>query len=289
MIAFGTNVAVYLMIFAILSMSANLIVGYGGLFTIGHGAFYAVGAYTAALMSTRMGTSFWIELMAGGLAAAIVGMVLATTLVTVNDDYFSLATFGFGVVTFTLLNNLRSFTGGSIGIPGIKAVTIFGHPLATGPRFLVMASLLAALTFAVIRLTVASPFGRALTAMREDQMGISACGRSVARIKVITFGLGTGLAGVAGVLFAHYATYVDPTSFSTDISMLALSMAVVGGLGTLWGPVVGTTVLVGLPEVLRFVGMPEATGGLIRQGVYGLFLVAMLRLRPWGILGRARR
>jgi branched-chain amino acid transport system permease protein len=136
-----------------------------------------------------------------------------------------------------------------------------------------------------VYLLIRSAFGRALLAMRDDAIGYLATGRSVALARIYAYGIGAMLAGLAGNLFAHYATYIDPTGFQVEVSFLILTMVVVGGMGTLAGPVVGAFLLIVVPEMLRFVGLPQTTGGLIRQALYGLLLVLILFFRPLGLMG----
>ncbi|MCZ7665624.1 MAG: branched-chain amino acid ABC transporter permease [Thermoleophilia bacterium] len=289
MFAFVIHTAIIFTIFLMLAVGCNFIVGYGGLFTIGHGAFYALGAYAAGLLSTKLGLGFWPGLAAGGVVAAAVGGALAISLSTVDEDYFSLATFGFGIVTFTVLMNWFSVTNGALGIAGIPAPTLFGLEIESGVPYLALVVVAAVLCYGGVWLLIRSPFGRVLQAMRDEAAGVAACGRNVVWLKSVCFAIGSFIAGVAGVLYAHYATYIDPTSFTVEVSILSLSMAVVGGLGTLAGPLLGAVVVVLAPELLRFVDLPAGSAGLIRQGIYGGLLVLTLAIRPAGLLGRRTR
>ena len=285
MIPYLIHIMVLCSIYAILAVGCNLILGYGGMIQMGHGAFFAIGAYAAAILSTRTSIP-WIPevLISMGLALAV-GLVLAWTMVPLNPDFFSLATFGFTIVVVTVLMNWTSLTSGAAGIPGIRGIELGALHIRQGGGFLILAVILAAASMWFVYLLVRSSFGRALKAMRDDDVGFEATGRSAARAKVYSYGLGAMLAGLGGNLYAHYISYIDPNSVGVDLSFLILTMVVIGGVGTFSGPIVGTLLLVMFPETLRFVGLPASVGGLIRQALYGFLLVVILFFRPAGLMG----
>lgn len=285
MLTFLIHVFILCFIFIILAVGCNLILGYGGMCQIGHGAFYAIGAYVAAILSTQSSIPWPLEALASMALALAVGLILAWSMVGLNADFFALATFGFAIVVFTVLMNWVSLTKGAPGIPAIPPIQLGSLQITQGGGFLALVLLLALASTGLIFLLIRSAFGRSLRAMRDDETGYVSTGRSGALMKIHAYGLGTMLAGLAGNLFAHYTTYVDPTSFNVDLSILILTMVVVGGMGTFTGPLVGAFLLVVIPELLRFVGLPGTTGGLIRQGLYGSLLVTILFFRPSGLMG----
>jgi len=288
MLAFSIHVGIYFIIYATLAVSCNLIIGYGGMQQIGHGGFFAVGAYVAAILSTRTHVPFLAELLFAGALAALLGGILCLSVVSVSTDYFALATFAFGSVTFTISTMWYPVTNGLLGISSIPPVHLFGLEIARGLPFLLLATVVLGITLLVGVRLVHSPFGRVLKGTRDDEAGVVATGRSAAWIKTVTYSVSVFFAGVAGAIFAHYSTFVDPTGFTTDVSFFVMALVIVGGLGTIWGPVVGSAVLVILPELFRFIGLPSTLAGLLRQALYGGMLILVLLLRPKGLVGGTR-
>jgi branched-chain amino acid transport system permease protein len=204
----------------------------------------------------------------------------------VHGEYFVIATFAFQVVLFNVLNNWLRVTGGPLGIPGIAHPVVIGWEVDSNAEFAVLGTVFAFIAWMVVSLIVTSPFGRVLHAIREDEAFAKACGKATLLYKVTAFALSSALAAMAGALYAHYITYIDPTSFMVMESILVLSMVIIGGAGSLWGPLVGAIVLVTLPEALRFVGLPAAAAANLRQIIYGVLLVVMMMARPQGLVGR---
>lgn len=173
-----------------------------------------------------------------------------------------------------------------MGLPGIPQPVILGWEVSSHFEFLLLVGAFAVLVFWVCRVIVRSPFGRVLTAIREDEVFALAVGKNVAAYKVAVFVIGSGLAAIAGALYAHYISFIDPTSFTVMESIFILSIVIIGGAGSLWGPVVGAAVLVMLPEILRFIGLPSSVAANIRQILYGGLLVAFMMWRPQGLIGK---
>jgi branched-chain amino acid transport system permease protein len=272
-------------IYTILSVSLNLIAGYTGLISIAHAAFYGVGAYVAALMVLKLQTPFSANIVCAVILSGLLGALVGIPSLRIRDDYFVIATFAFQVITFSVLNNWISFTGGPMGLPGIPQPAIFGVQVTSHVGFLLLVGVLCALTLWVTRRIVRSPFGRVLKAIREDEVFAQAAGKNVAAYKVLVFVIGAGMAAVAGVMYAHYVSFIDPTSFTVMESIFIISIVIIGGAGSLWGPVVGAVVLVVLPELLRFVGLPISVAANLRQIIYGGLLVVFMMWRPRGFLG----
>lgn len=272
-------------IYVILSVSLNLIVGYTGLLSIAHAAFYGVGAYVAALMAIQFHSPFLVNMGCAVILSGLLGAFVGIPSLRIRDDYFVIATFAFQIIAFSVLNNWVSFTGGPMGLPGIPQPTIFGLQVSSHVGFLILVGIFCALTLWITHRIVRSPFGRVLKAIREDEVFVQAVGKNVAAYKVLVFTIGAGMAAVAGVMYAHYITFVDPTSFTVMESIFILSIVIIGGAGSLWGPVVGAAVLVVLPELLRFIGLPSSVAANLRQIIYGGFLVAFMMWRPRGLLG----
>lgn len=279
------HILILIGIYVILSVSLNLIAGYTGLLSIAHAAFYGVGAYVAALMALNLHSPFLINISCAVVLSGLLGALVGIPSLRIRDDYFVIATFAFQVITFSVLNNWVSFTGGPMGLPGIPQPSIFGLQVSSHLDFLILVAILCTLTLWICHRIVRSPFGRVLKAIREDEVFSQAAGKNVAAYKVLVFVIGAGMAAVAGVMYAHYISFIDPTSFTVMESIFIISIVIIGGSGSLWGPVVGAVVLVVLPELLRFIGLPSSVAANLRQIIYGGLLVAFMMWRPRGFLG----
>jgi branched-chain amino acid transport system permease protein len=246
------QIAITTMIFVILSASLNLITGSAGLLSLGHAAFFGVGAYTAALLSTRFGWPFWLTLPAAGAMAALVGAVVAVPTMRLTSIYFAVATLGIGEMIYVTMLNWVGLTRGPMGVRSIPGITLFGAEGMVFSMVVTAAVMLAALW--VVHRLVHSYYGNSLRALREDDACADAMGIDVGRLKLQSFGVACCLAGFAGALFAHTTGFISPESFRFGESILVLSMVVVGGLGSLYGSIIGAVILTVLPELLRDLG-----------------------------------
>lgn len=267
-------------------MSLNLILGYTGLSALGHIAFACVGAYTSSLLALNFGISPWIGLIAGAIIASILGIIVGYPSLRLKGDYLALVTFGLGIIVYSVAKNWVSLTRGPMGLPGIPSFSIFGKELSNIHAYLFLVFIFVAITFIVLRNITNSPFGRILKGIREDELVIKSLGKNINKYKLIVFIVGAFFAGIAGSLYAHYITFIDPSSFTVMESITVLLMVVFGGMANLWGSVVGAVVLVGFPELLRFLGMPSSVAAPLRQMIYGLLLIILMIWRPQGLMGR---
>jgi len=280
------HVLVLVAIYTLLAASLDLLAGQTGILSIAHAAFYGLGAYASALLAVRLGAPFIVGLLAGMVVAVLVSFVVSLPSLRLHGDYFVVATFGFQMIVYSVFNNWMGLTNGPLGIPGIPQPVIFGWRVTSQLDFLTLAAVLAGLAYFVVWRITTSPFGRVLHAIREDEVFAQALGKNTLRFKVTAFAVSGALAASAGSLYAHYITYIDPTSFTVMESILVISMVIIGGAGSPWGPLVGAVVLVTLPEALRFVGFPSSVAANLRQIVYGALLVIMMMFRPRGLVGR---
>jgi branched-chain amino acid transport system permease protein len=270
-------------IYAILTLSLNVVIGFAGLLSLGQAAFFGIGAYASAIVVERYGTPYVLALAIAALVPGVVGLLLALPFMRLRlrGIYLGMATFGFGEIAFLVFRNWESMTGGSLGMAAIPPPVIFGFEVVDQRPYvyLVVAVLLIVISLA-LRLVNTAP-GQVLLAIREDELAAEAAGIPTMRYQVVAFGIGAAIAGVAGSLFAHYVTYLSPENFTSSISILILTMLIVGGRGNVLGSLVGAALLVALPEALRLV--PE-----IRVLAYGALLMLMATMRPQGILGNLR-
>jgi len=239
-------------------------------------------------MALKLGAPFWLSLPCALAIAAMLAAVVAIPTLRVHDDYFVIATFCLQVIATSVMNNWIDVTGGPLGLPGIPHPTLFGVSLGAHWQMVLLVWAIAGLSFWLLHRLVSAPFGRVLRAIREDEVFTRSLGKNVVKYKVLAFVIGAAFAAASGSLYAVYMTYIDPTSFTVHESIFMLAIVIVGGAGSLWGSVVGAAVLVALPELLRFVGMPSAIAANVRQILYGGLLVGMMLWRPQGLLGKYR-
>jgi branched-chain amino acid transport system permease protein len=275
-------------IYIILTLSLNLIVGYTGLAALGHIAFTCVGAYTSSLLALHLGISPWIGLLIGAFLASVLGAIVSFPSLRLKGDYLAIATFGLGVIVYSVAKNWVSLTRGPMGLPGIPSFKLFGYEISNVWAYFVLVLIFVIITYIAIRNITKSPFGRILTAIREDEIAAAAMGKNVNKHKLIVFVVGAFFAGIAGSLYAHYISFIDPSSFTIMESIAVLLMVVFGGMASLGGSFVGASILVIFPELLRFLGMPSSIAAPLRQMIYGLLLIILMIWRPQGLLGKYR-
>jgi len=280
------HLLILIAIYAVLAASLDLLAGCLGLLSVAHAAFYGVGAYAAALLATRSSAGFVVAVAIAMAVAALASLPISLAALRLHEDYLVVATFGFQMIVFSILNNWIDLTRGPLGIPGIPQPAVFGLVIQSRVGFLILAWAFVALTHFVVGRVTTSPFGRVLLAVREDEVIAKALGKSTLRSKVCVFSMSAALAGLAGALYAYYLSYIDPVGFTVVESILIISMVIVGGAGSRWGPLIGASVLVTLPEALRLVGLPGSVAANLRQVFYGCLLVLMMLLRPRGLVGR---
>lgn len=272
-------------IFSILSVSLNLSMGYTGLFNLGHAAFFAIGAYVSALLVLGLGLPFWAAILAAGLFAAFMGYLVSVPARRLRGDYLALGTLGFAFIVEAVLKNWTDLTRGPLGIPGISKPELFGYTFSGLESYLLLTLAFLAVTIFVIHRTVNSPFGRVLKSVREDETAAQALGKNTLRYKSLALAISAFFAGIAGSLYAHYITFIDPTSFSFPVLILLLSMVIIGGSASIKGSVIGAFLLILLPEPLRFIGLPSNLIGAGRQMIYAVLLLAILLRKPQGLFG----
>jgi len=263
-------------IYVMLSQSLNLSAGFGGMVSLAHAGFYGVGAYTAALLAVHYQTPFLLALPVAMVLSGVLALVVSAIALRTIDDYFIICTLGIQVVVFSLMNNWMGFTRGPLGIPGIPGISLFGVAVGSKWAFLLLTVFFVAVIFVLLKRLTGSSFGRILRALSEDEIFAQSLGKNVYVSKVIAFTAGAMLAAIPGALYAHYISYIDPTSFTVDESIFILSIVIIGGMRNLWGSVVAAAFLVFLPEALRFVGIPNAIAANMRQIIYGGILIVMM-------------
>lgn len=259
------HILTMILLYVILGLSLNLVVGYGGMLSLCHAAFYGIGAYASALLMMDAGWSFLPSLAAAVIIAGVIAYLISVPSIRFHGDFFVLATLGFQIIIFSILNNWVAFTKGPYGISGIPRPSVWGLKIISIPAFFALSFMLTVVVWFVSGRLAKSPYGRALEAVRDSELAALALGKNVTRFRRSAFCIAGGLAAVAGVLFAVYASYIDPTSFTLDESVFILCVVIIGGAGNLRGPIIGAVILVSLPELLRLVRMPDAIAANMRQ------------------------
>jgi branched-chain amino acid transport system permease protein len=280
------HIFILICVFSILAISLDLLIGHTGLLSLAHASFYGIGAYTSALLGTDLNIPFLVSILAASAITAIASLLVSLPSLRLSDDYFVISTFGLQMILFNVFNNWMALTHGPLGLTGIPRPIIFGWTITTPLQFSVLALVFATLSYVVVFLITQSPFGRILHAIREDELFAQSMGKNTIRVKVTVCAVSSALAALAGSVYAHYITFIDPPTFSVMESILIISMVIVGGAGSTWGPLIGAVSLVLLPEVLRFVGLPSPVGANLRQIIYGALLVILMIYRPRGLFGR---
>lgn len=279
------HLAILFAIYSILGISLNLVVGYTGLLSVTHAAFYGLGAYTAAILMTTSGVNFFVSIIFGIILATIISFLIGIVLSKFKGDYYALGSFGFNIIVFSIFLNWQELTRGPLGIPGISKPSLLGFNFTSNFSFLALAILFLILVYFVSRFIVNSSFGRVLKAIREDEKAIQVFGYNTTHFKLVIFVISAGMAALAGSLFASYITFIDPLSFTLTESIFILAIIILGGLANNKGAILGALFLILLPEILRFVGFPADIAAQMRQVVYGLILIGLMLYRPQGLIG----
>lgn len=280
MAAYFLHLAILGGIYIILAISLNLIIGYAGQVSLGHAAFFGIGAYVSALTSLYWGFPFLLAALSAIIFSGICGLLLGLPTLRLKEDYLAIVTLGFGVIVDLVFLNLE-ITGGPDGLAGIPSPRILGLNFRSPVMYLLLTLLMVLLTLALTYRLVHSYHGRALKAIRDHEVTAQVMGINTPAYKVAIFTLAAALAGLAGSLYAHYITFINPESFGLHTSILALCMVVLGGMGSIAGAVVGALALTLLPEMLR-------SFKAYQDLIYGGLLVALLIWRPEGFLGRGK-
>ena len=270
------HLTILICIYTILAQSLSLVAGYSGQMSLAHAGFYGIGAYVTALLSVNYDSSLLINLPVAMLLSGIIALLISALAVRAIDDFFIFITLGIQIVIYSIMNNWQDVTNGPLGIPDIPPFTIFGFTFNSKLSFLLLAALFAAVVWFLISNITKSPFGRILRALSEDEIYTKSLGKNVVRAKVISFVISAMIASLAGVIYAHYVSYIDPSSFTIDESIFILCIVIIGGMHNLRGVFYAASLLVLLPEFFRFIGLPSTIAANMRQIFYGIALIIVI-------------
>ena len=283
--SYQTTIMTTALMYAVLGLGLNIVVGLAGLLDLGYVAFYAVGAYSYALLNHHFGLGFWAVLPIGGVLAALFGIALGFPVLRLRGDYLAIVTLGFGEIIRLILENWNDFSFGPSGIANIPRPGLFEVELSVDGAIRYLYYLVLALglvTIFVVNRLRDSRIGRAWIALREDEIACQAMGIDKTRTKLTAFALGATWAGMVGVLFAAKTTFINPASFTFMESAVILAIVVLGGMGSTVGVVIGALIFILLPEYLRAFAD-------YRMLLFGMIMVGCMVFRPQGLIGSRRR
>ncbi|WP_071547147.1 high-affinity branched-chain amino acid ABC transporter permease LivM [Pseudodesulfovibrio hydrargyri] len=282
---YQTNIMISCLVYIVLGLGLNIVVGLAGLLDLGYVAFYAVGAYAYALCNMHWNIGFWYMLPVGAVLGAILGILLGFPVLRLRGDYLAIVTLGFGEIIRLVLENWGDVTMGPSGISSIARPGLFGVKLgvvgSTQYMFYIMVALMVLTIFCVNRLQN-SRIGRAWLALREDEIACQAMGIDKMKTKLMAFALGATWAGMAGVVFAAKTTFINPASFTFWESAIILSIVVIGGMGSIRGVIAGAVILILVPEYLREFAQ-------FRMLLFGSIMVLVMVFRPQGLISAKRK
>jgi branched-chain amino acid transport system permease protein len=280
---YALRVIIYIGLYIVLALGLNVVMGFTGLLNIGHAAFYAVGAYTTAILMVNYGMSFWLTIPVGMFLGVLLGIVLGFPTLRVRDDYLAIVTLGFGPIVYIVANNWMGLTRGPRGIPGIPAPRLgfsdYQIVLDSYPAYYYLILLFIFITiYACVRIRD-SRVGLAWMAIREDEDVAAVMGINLVYYKTMAFGFSAALGALAGSFFAVFQSFVSPNSFTILESVIIITIPILGGLGSIPGTIIGAIVMIGGPELFR-------AASEYRMVIMGAFMVAMMIVRPQGLFGK---
>jgi branched-chain amino acid transport system permease protein len=292
------HLLIYLSIYSIVAMSLNMVVGYCGLLSLAQAGYFAVGSYVYALTTLKLGLGFLPALTLAIGLAAVLSLALSLPAWRFKGDSFVMVSLAIQALFFSIFFNwsnpgaepgtVTNLTNGPFGLAGIPKPSLLQFKADSLPSIAILSLVLATLCGLLCWRLLASPWGRLLKSMRDDELALRGLGKNVRLAKLQVFAIACGMAAIAGAIYASYVGYINPSAASLDQSILMLCMVLVGGVSNLRGPLVGALVLLAIPELLRFAQIPDALAANVRLMLYGIALVLMMHFRPQGIAGEYR-
>jgi branched-chain amino acid transport system permease protein len=284
-VTYALHLLIYFNIYALLALSLNLVVGYCGIITLAHAAYFAIGGYAYALSTSALGLGFIPSAFIALAVGAALSVAVSVPAWRFRGDFILLITLAVQVLFFGILHNWSSVTNGPLGIAGVSKPVIGSIEFDTIGSMAILSTVLAGAAGWTLWSLQTSPWGRLLKAMRDDELATRSLGKDVRVAKLFVLAFACGFAGLAGAIQASYATFIDPSMGSLDQSVLLLSMLIVGGTANMRGPLTGVAILLAIPEILRLCQLPDAIAGNLRMLAYGLLLTIVVHIRPRGVAG----
>ena len=276
------HILIMVFIYICLALSLNLVTGYAGQLVLGHAAFYGIGAYAGALLMLKLQVNFFVALLLSAAITGIFGFLLGMPALRLRGDYLAIVTLGFGEIVRLVFVNWKGLTRGPAGLPGIPSPQIFEITISGRTEFYYLALILALFTIFFMVKLINSGVGMAMQTVKNDEIAAEAIGIQPRKYKIMAFVISSAFAGMIGCFFASYLSYISPTAFVYNTSMTILTMVVLGGLGSIMGSVLGASILVIVPEMLRFLND-------YRMLIFGALMVFMMIFKPEGFWGAGKR
>jgi branched-chain amino acid transport system permease protein len=287
------HILIMIGIYMVLIYSLNLLIGYSGLLSLCHAAFYGIGAYAFTLLSIKLNLSFFYALFFSIIITGIIAFLVGIPATRLRGDMFVLVTIGFQIIIFTILYNSIPITRGPYGIPGIPRPFLsflpfrskIGIEIEELPEYLFLIFITDLIFVFLLFIIYKSPFGLALKSLREDERAAQALGKASYKYFLYSFIIAGSFSSISGSLYASYITYIDPTSFTLSESFFQVAILLLGGSGNIKGPFFGLIFMIIFPEILRFLGLPDTIAPNVRQIIYGFSLLILMFVRPKGFFG----
>ena len=280
---YAASIFILIGLFVILAASFNLILGYAGLMSVAHPVFFGLGAYASSLAVMHFHVPVIVGILFGTVVACLFSIALSLSSLRVSGDYLVIASMGFQLGILQIIRNL-DWTGGAGGVIDISPL-FEAIGMTSVLSYVVIVFFAAVATVCLIAWIVGGDYGRAIVAMRDDEDAFKALGRNAVTIKIVLFGIGSACAGFGGALYAHYFLFISPDQFDLLYSVTILTMVVVGGIGTVMGPVVGAILLEIMPQALSFLHLPAAITGPVQGVLFTGLVLLFLFVKPNGVLG----
>ena len=275
--SYGIYLMTLMCVYLMAAFGLNLIVGYAGQMSIGQAAFYGIGAYIAAILMTKFGVSFWLVLPIAAVACFAVGLALGFPALRVQHHYLAFATLGFNVLVYLIMRNEEKLTGGTFGIANIPRPSLFGYSLDSSLAFFYFAYVSVILLAAVLWWILRSPWGRAFAALRDNPIRAESTGVNITAYTLLAFAIGAACAGIGGVYLTALVNFIEPGQFNLSVSLMMLLAVIVGGSGRFFGPVIGSVIVILLPEWLR-----DLKNWYL--AIFGVAVIVMMIYLPGGLV-----
>lgn len=285
MINYFLHIWIIITIYLILTVSLQLSIGFAWLMNFGHIAFFAIGAYTSAIL-TKMWLPFELAFLSAGILGGIAWALLSIPTKKLKWDYLGLATLGFTFVIYALAINRKDLTWWAMGMPWITKPEIFWLQITNNTQFFIFSLIVCIISLVFIYRVVSSRYGRTIEAMRDQELAMQALGKNTQKMKLTVLVISWFFAGIAWSLFAHYISYIDPGSFTMSQLIVVLSIVFIAGLGSFKGTIIAWIILLVLPEVFRFIWLPSSLIWPLRQILYAVSLIIIVLIRPKWLFGK---
>lgn len=279
------HILVLLQVYALLAISVNQKVGHSGLLSLGQAVFYGTGAYAIAIVSSNYGLNYWLGFLIAIICSIVMGLIFSFIAGKVIELYFSLATLAAQIIFFSVIYN-SALTNGSYGISGIESPNLFDFTIDSPMLYAIYAGFWLLLVIVFLGWFYKTPLHSLIQATRDDEIAILNLGKNPKYFKRVSVLISSVISCLAGTIYASYVSYIDPSSFTLDESILILSIVLIGGSGRLMGSIVGALIYILLPEVLKFIDIPADIAANMRMILFGMLLIIIVRYKPEGILGK---